>query len=472
MDTQLQDCMQIASAFERIAHSTPTEAAAWATMSRMLTNTSSLSSATVSSLSSFIQTPQLTTATQAASIAGSKTPTVSATSSSATIDDLLSGINFGNTKSVISNQQMAGKLVSDWLRDCIPCSFRIQSFLELNPPSNLLAALDQHLKNQLAILFSMTDMLTRFNSATDLCSMIDGLSFICIPDLQRLIAILMAQFLLEVPKLDGLMDMLQKLIQPIFAPIFMAINALLSQFKQLIMNPVKCIIDSVATQTSKISPDAGASIYGASSAVTSASDSIQSELNGAASDMYSSFSSLMDTIETAMKTLDSKMDFYIDEVNGMLGEMSGGDASYLRNSMKKLNLIRQIVFVTSIIAAKAMGHQLCTNSSGKLPSKSTLDSFFDNFLNPRMPFTYRATENGGVEVEEKTGGIGDEVLSNGGNVVEFGDTIGGIGGSVDPNIAISVKEILMNLSVTTTSVPCRTKTDDATVSRWMTELGQ
>lgn len=453
--TDLQDCSIIASTFERGAHATPSEAAVWVNLSRLLDNTSSIANSASSSLGSFIQTPSVTAATQAAGLVGSKIPSASASTSTTSIDSLLQGVGFGNIKSAITGQQIGGQVL-EWMKECVPCSLRLQSFLELNPPLDLLSALEQDLKDRLAVLYSMVDMLSRFNSAFDICTLLDQFSFICIPDLQKIITLLMAQFLLDIPKLDGLIDILQKLIAPIFAPILLAVNALMSQFLQLVTNPIKCILDSLALQTRKIDPETSTSI-------SSASADVRSELNSIQSDLSSSLGTIMDTMDEARKNIEAKMDFYLQEIEAMMGELNGGDASYLRAIMKKLMLIRQIQFISALIMAKIAGHDLCTRSSGQTPTRSQLDSFFDNFLNPRLPFRMRVDDGGNVLVEDKTG---DEAEDD--SAFNF-DNI--FNGSSDPSVTLSVQEIISNLSKPiNTSLPCKVSTDDSTVNRWIAEL--
>jgi hypothetical protein len=190
LGTDQQDCSLIASTFERGAHSTPTEVAVFATLGRMLQNKKQISSLASQSFSSYDVPSQVP-------VNGNPTD--------------LQGLNLSNNTTVSLGNNFGSKLL-DMAKNCIPCDLRLLSKFQLKPNINLLSLFESHILDSLKSLNDIISLLNNADAYIDLCSLLNMLSFMCIPDLQRMIAMLMAQFMLESMSLDGMIGILQALV--------------------------------------------------------------------------------------------------------------------------------------------------------------------------------------------------------------------------------------------------------------------
>ena len=319
LGTGLQDCIVIASAFERGAHSTPSESAVFATLSRNLQNTKQFSNSVVSSMSTYLKTPEETNLTGSDFLS-------------------LQSLNIGDEKQSTLDRNFSNQLFK-FARDCIPCDLRLAVYLEFHPSVNLLGILEADLQAKIQFFSDVAELLNNVDVYGDFCDFLNLLSFMCIPDLQRIIATLMALFILEIPKFDGLVGLLQILIAPIFAPILNGLVSLLDQFKVLVTDPLDCVIDAIAEQLRKFGfqLDAASPIQQASDQLTSSLENFGRQLNGGLAE-------LQEFLNEAKQTIEEKLDFYLDQVKALVGEIGAGDTAYLQASFKKLKirLIRRI----------------------------------------------------------------------------------------------------------------------------------
>ena len=442
LGTSLQDCALICSTFERGAHSTPTEAAVFATFTRLLENSKSISDSVITSFSSYMNVPKDTAVeevTQAVSAggvqggSGTSTPNTGAT---------LQGLNLNDGGDGVSLGDSFGNALLDMAKNCIPCLDRLTTFLELHANVDLLGAFEADILARLSFLMSLGNMFNDLGIYGDFCELLNLLSFMCIPDLQALIAMLMALLILDIPKFDGLIGFLQGLILPIFAPIFTAITSLLDQFSLTVMSPLDCIIDAINQQLRKLNYE-----LDPTSPLQDAKKGI-AELN------------LM--VVEAKQTVQDKLDLYIMNIKALFGEFAFTDAAYLELSIKKLKILRMVGFLVAIIKALSKGALACS-SQGQPLEQSELDNFFDNFLNPSSPFDLWVDNNGAIHVDEKVPGQA-EALSTFNNVFQFDGR----------DLVSRVEEVATALvKPATIVVPCKlsTTSDDADkINLWISEL--
>lgn len=444
--TDYQDCALIAQTFERMCHSTPNEAATYATLSRSVQNTKQMSLTIRDSLSSYIRSP--------------KTDTEDRLGEEATSDNALQALSVGTQSTGTLSGEGFGDDVLDWLKDCIPCQLRVISHLELFPRLDLLGALETNLKEKLKQLMDLGRSLTSFNEYSDLCELLKLLNFMCIPDLQRLIVLLMALMILEVGQLDALIGFLQGLISPIFAPILMGLTSLLDQLEQLVVAPVQCIIDAINEQMDKLG--------------------MQKIPPPDFSQVTSGFQELNAQVIEAKQLIQTKVDFYTNQVKKLLGEISFGDGAYLQISFKKIKIIRLVALIVGLISALTRGQIIC-KEQGKDPEKAAMDSFFSTFLNPNQPFELYIDDNGDIQVQEKMDGFADvvqpanqaEPLSNIGNVFQF-DGADLVSLPADVYVAVAETASILTQPAKIT-VRCNIKTtaeDTDQINKWMQELDQ
>lgn len=448
LGTCLQDSTLITQAFESGAHATPTEAATFATLNRSLENQIAFADSAIPSLQGYLKSPQ------------------ERSDKESLVDYSKQGFNIDNAQQPTLGSESFGETLLDFARDCIPCSLRLLSFIELNPNIDLLGTLEADIFNRLKFLADVGSMFKNFDIYADFCDMLGLLSFMCIPDLQRLIAMLMALLVLELPTLEGLIGLIQGLIAPLFAPILMAITSLLDQFVLVVTNPLDCILDAINLQMRKLSFETGN----------------ETSLEKAARDINTGLSDLNKMVSESKQKIQEKLNFYVDEVKAMLGDLNGGDGAYLVASLKKLATVRMVGFIVAIINALTRGHVACS-SVGKTPERSELDNFFDNFLNPNSPFNMWVDDNDQIHIDEKssefedianspTGSTNLPDLPNNGNVFQFeGDPL--VDTTIFTQQIISTKRALVGSA--SAIIPCKLETsitDVDKVNQFISELNQ
>lgn len=497
LGTDLQDCALIAQTFERGAHATPTEAAVFATFSRSLANMKATSGAAVGSMSSYLQAPtdaadvNVQNASQLSANAGiSPNDTQVNAGSQAATDQFLQSLNVGDIASATLGTS-AGKTLLDWAKDCIPCGFRIEAFLELNPIKDLLNALEADIKRTLETLMAMLDMLKNLNVYGDICDLLNMLSFTCVPDLQRIIAVLMALLLLDTTKLDALFDLIKTLIAPLFTPVLMTLSALLDKFVTLVTKPLECILDSFEQQMNKlefevprasksVASQVGAKVATGMKQVVPSQDLMddahaqikqaRKEINQFKTGLKSSMKELTDKVTEAKRAIEDKLDFYLKEIKALLNDTGLTDAAHLRLSLRKLSIVRLINIIISLIEAMAKGHPACSGS-GKTPEQNEIDNFFQVYLNPNSPFKMWVDDEGLVHIDNKADPATEGLLSNTGNVFKFeGNNF------IDPTVEELSNDVAQALSEPVSiTMPCLRKasvTDAEKINKWMAELDQ
>lgn len=458
--TNTQDCALIASFYERSAHSTPSESAVFATLARTVQNNKKFALEAAKSMDSYLQSPQ-EGAAKAMEQAKRFAVAVPGTEGIATqTDHGKEALTVGTQDGSTLNSQDFGSSLLDWAKDCIPCGLRIQAFLELHPNVNILAAMEAHIKGSLSVITDITSLLNNFDIYGSMCEILDLLSFMCIPDLQRIIATLMALFMLQVPTLDGLIGMLQAIIAPLFAPILMAITALLDQFSLLVTNPLTCIIDSINAQLKKLNikvPNVQASKL----------ELDPTKIEQLSKGLSGGLQQLSSQLQEAIAGIKDKLDFYINQVKAMLGELGSGDTSYLQAKVKILQIIRMVSFVVAVITAITQGHIACKQD--RSPELSEVDNFFNTYLNPNSSFNLSIAE-GEIVVTEKNNAYLDTRDGPTAPLSELGNMLTFEGEDLLPEIHKAATNIVQPIRV---SIPCKLElnVDDVNkVNRWMEEL--
>ena len=453
LGTNAQDCGLIAATYERGAHSTPTESAIFSTFSRSLQNRKQFALSAVQSLSSYNITASQTGASALSASSGIPSINlVTASAASVIPDNSLQSLNVGTQQSATYNQNFGSQLL-DYAKKCIPCDLRMVAFLELHPHLDLLAGMNDFIKNSIKLFNDLLDMLNNLNEYADFCSLLNMLSFMCIPDLQRIIALLMSLFLSIATSLDGMIGMLQALIAPFFSGILMAITSLLDQFSLLVVNPLECVISAIRTQLQSRGLEYG---YYAPSSSLNPSDP-NTQIGGG-------LAMLNNQLIDGSNKIKNKMAFYISQIKAMMGELGTGDAAYLQSKMQALTLVRMIAFVIAIITALSKGHAAC--SSSKTPEQSELDNFFQNFLGPQTPFNIYTGPDGQIHVDEKMP-VDISPLSDTGNMVQFdGQPL------IDPMV---IQRLQQKLVEPIRIAPCKLEVtvDNATqINNWIAELNK
>lgn len=292
---ELQDCQNIAKAFERSASYCVTEESVFAMMSPLLTGIRTQSSSVFKQIEAGDQqslqktTKEKIRETQYAANTGTDTSANESGASASTqvspLGEDNSGININNIDKSDENDEgfitkvqgnffpatapagaypntppgegiapglpanIAGGIFNS---ECIPCGERLNMLGELNPAKFLdmgklyIENWINWLTEQLNMLFDLIGLFTNTDNFIDLCALLKWLNdFVCVPDLQRILSVLMALMGRVSLESGGVLDIILGLIGPLLTPILSGFVDLLQSYILLIVRPIECIINSI-----------------------------------------------------------------------------------------------------------------------------------------------------------------------------------------------------------------------------------
>lgn len=371
----LQDCNLIAEAFERGAAHDSSEASVYAPLSRNVQNNRTFATGAQQILSSF--SPQII----------SNQP------------EAFQGIKLENQFIPIPGAS-AGTILSRAIKNCIPCKFRLLSAIDLNIGNNLLESLKADVKRRLGILNKISDLFSNVDIYGDYCNMISFLNFMCVPDLQRMIAILaslLTDFARSLIQLNGL---LQALITPFFTPVLLSMQVLMNQFVQLVLSPINCIMTSIQENIRKINIGAGDNtLTGVSRNIEVAKQKSRLEANKIQGHVRSGLVELGNMLEQGNNLIRSKLDFYFKQLDKLLSSTGINHLNSVGVANNKLVVVRLIALIKAIIKVNNQGTKLC--QEGQKPGPTELDNFFNTFIGPQSPFDISVDPDGNLRIEEK-----------------------------------------------------------------------
>lgn len=155
--------------------------------------------------------------------------------------------------------QPAGVLGNAFNSECIPCGSRLNMLQELKLGRFLdvgVQILEYYLawlKEQLRQLQQIIQMLDNPSRFVDLCALLKFLTeFVCIPDLQRIISVLMALLSRVSFDISLSFDLIMSLVGLLVTPMLTAFTNMLQSYILLAVAPIDCIIDALQANLSKL----------------------------------------------------------------------------------------------------------------------------------------------------------------------------------------------------------------------------
>lgn len=264
--THIQDCQLITKTFERGCNHSLTEESVFAVMTPKLAVMRSMSKQTSKMMGELQEKSTAKTSTQKGTSAAG---ILAAGATNESLDTERGGLSFedaANTftkvgtdikKNFIPGGDSLGGIFNS---ECIPCGFRINFKEDLNFKlliggigDEWLRVLEAFFENAINQLLQLINMFKNLDKYIDLCAFLRFLNdFICIPDLQRILA-LFAAFMMQLAlELDLSFDLLLSLIAPLFMPFLSGLMNVLNKYLLMILKPIECIIDSIQNILSKL----------------------------------------------------------------------------------------------------------------------------------------------------------------------------------------------------------------------------
>ena len=378
---QVMDCVAIAAAFEKGANASATEQSVYAPASRGIQNTVIMASTVKPSLMPFItDSVEEISLEKQAEIGINETVTDIRRQASSRLENSM--LRAFDTKS-------DDLLETVFSGDCIPCLARIKNFMEFNPVGGLLDIFEADLRNRLSFMNSLGDLFSNISIYSDLCELMSIFSFQCIPDLQRIIVILMALLGKYALGLDGILSFLQQLIAPLFSPVLEGLNTLLQQFLAVVIAPIQCIIDSIILQMQKLTEvtgiasvaaaraaeavlpaDSAGAVSGAAAATIAAgaeankfaknvSTGLKDETQKFAVGLQSSLAEITGYLTSGVNFVKGQADELLDMLDKLFGDWSLNDFSMTDAMMSKMRIIRLINVLVAIVDLLTSGIPVC-----------------------------------------------------------------------------------------------------------------
>lgn len=437
--TEIQDCNLIIEAFEHGAFFHQSEGSVFGPLSRNIHNIRSFSRTTQKALKSYDLPSKLPLKDQQ-----SGKPDAAS----------MQGIKFKNIYVAFPTKE-SGSAMQRAIKDCIPCLDRqirlFGAFSVSASNHDYLKMLKDLAKQKLDLLNQISDLLSNVDIYGDFCHMIKFLDFMCVPDLQRMLAILVAQLGDIGIQLRSLNDLVIKLILPFFGPILQSIQTLLDQFTQLVLNFMNCIITSIDENLRKININ---SIFLTGKPSTK-SKALSKEIHQDASQLKTGVNAfrsgllmLRNELDSGQILLANKINFYTKQAGKLFRQWHIKDQSHVAHAQKKLINIRLIGLIAGMIKVKSKGSKLCENY--EKPAASEINNFYHNYISPTSPFSISLGTAGDLHIGEKS----------------EGDPTGGI--------VNQGKNLLTPLfKPVNTTFKCRIHTSDEDVDRvnkWITQL--
>lgn len=164
---------------------------------------------------------------------------------------------YENTFSKLKNSEDSASWLENLFMDCIPCGFRIAELSELDPWGDILDALKQWIQSIIDKLLAIWNMLKNMTWMDEFCALLDFFSFMCIPDLYSILALLQAyihQIITSLLSLfnKGTFAIIWGLLSPFFVGVLSDLTSMLDAWIQSIMSPINCIINALMMQMNKI----------------------------------------------------------------------------------------------------------------------------------------------------------------------------------------------------------------------------
>lgn len=391
-----QDCMTIVTAYERMCHASATEESVFAPISHMVQGTKYWAKSNQDILSARILNSNL--------VESSTGQKIEIRSESPTGDDTFNRLYRSQTF------DEALGVIKD---DCVPCDTRLKLALENIPNQSTIQLYLDDIASRIDFLSQLDSLLNELSVFKDICPLLEVLNFMCIPDLQRIIAILMASMFKVNVSLADFYGLIVSLILPMIMPMLSGVVNMLDQFSILVVAPIDCVTEVIREQIQKL-PD----VRTRSADITGISNTPTQSTVGAGGDQgfisssatlsnvreTSTTESLSAGLDTLHNTLvdgrnyaSSKLDFYIGALKKALSDYTGDSQNYMKIAAQKLKTVQLIKLVISMIELRRRGGQLC--KAGQTPQQRELDNFFQTFLNPNSFVQIAVDPDGLIRVE-------------------------------------------------------------------------
>jgi len=345
-----------------------------------------------------------------------------------------------NTLVTMAGQDNLGDALKTLLADCIPCDGRVTAGFEVNIAGDFKDQIESDIVNRVNYLKNMLSFTASKDIYSDICSLVNALNFMCVPDLARILSLLTFLLGRYSLKIGDLSSVLMGLIQALFQPLIIDLQALFDQYAQLVINVIDCIIDSLNEQISKLKVDPKTnetledswekfqedwSSLGISSQSEwdeykrqseikaqqrskelkeeranpkpSDLDEVQKSLSELSSSIGSGLEELRDMIVEGKDVYDGVAKMIQQQVDAFFGEWFLKSGEGVGFSAAKLRITRVLGLIQALIQFKSLGN-IC---DGKTFPAEELNVFVNTYVNPATSAVRLKVSDDGVTIESE-----------------------------------------------------------------------
>lgn len=304
----------------------------------------------------------------------------------------VAGLEIKNTISTLLAAESVGDALKKSAADCVPCSDRVLALMNLNPLEDLLDLLERDILRRLQSLFALLDLLNNIDIYNDVCMLIRQLNFQCVPDLQRIALMLTLLLSKYKDNLSTSLSLPEILIGSLFTPFLSGLNTLLDQYIQMVVDPIDCMIDEFNRQAQKLDILEGIQKANAQLGKDKENPTNQKgyipDLSQSMKDVSSvplknALVDLTNYLKQGKLYVESLLNFVREQLEQLLGTSDIALNEKMRNAQHKMNLLRLISLVVSIINATKSGVFNCGDLQ-KVESSKKLETFLNNYIAPNV----------------------------------------------------------------------------------------
>lgn len=306
------------------------------------------------------------------------------------------------------NEEWLNK-AKNWVQDCVPCDFRSLTKFDPNFLGDVKGDWEKALGDIDASLSKFDNELLNSDVVfSNVCGLAGQLKPHCIPDLNKIIWLL--NFLLSKlnKEIDINLNIFDNLITGILSPIFNAMLSNVDLIDKLALDPIFCVVEQLnATiykfQNQALGPtvrfsrnptqeqiannsrdqreaaDVGRQEVLEAARAQQSTQSVSAFLQQARSE--NEFSVLKDYLETGINYVKNYKKWLTDMLKDIVGSQTESWNSKVDTSKQKLDLLRLIGLVNSIVNAANNGDFICGVDEDSLTAEE-LKTLIDSYINP------------------------------------------------------------------------------------------
>ena len=291
-----------------------------------------------------------------------------------------------NTILTMAGRDNLGDALKTLLADCIPCDGRVAAGFEVDIAANFKNQIEIDILNRIEYLKSLLALTANKDIYNDICSLVNTLNFMCVPDLMRILSLLTFLLTRYSIKLGDISGMLMALISAMFQPLVVDLRGLFDQYGQLVLGVIECVIDSLQFQMQKLGIE-----------------SSDKSLEGVSVSLKSGIEEIRDMIIEGKDIFEGTVNMLEQQIDSFFGEWFLKSGEGIDFSTSKLKITRVIGLINALIQFKSLG-DIC---DGKTFSAEELDVFVNTYIDPSASLKVSVGDGGVIVSDRDVGPIAD-----------------------------------------------------------------